>query len=62
MTNVFWNLWEHLIEEYPDIANDYCQDDEHNFIMFRNEINCKSNQEIAELIEEIASKIKVLTY
>ena len=54
----FWGLWEDLIKHYPKIADEYCKDEEYHFYGFRNEIQAKTDVEIAELILEIYKQIE----
>jgi hypothetical protein len=58
MKEIFWDIWEFVCSDYSDIADEYCKDDEYLFSQFRNEIQAKSDLEIAELIAEIIEKIK----
>lgn len=58
MKEIFWDIWEFVCSDYSDIADEYCQDDEHSFSQFRNEIQAKSDLEITELIAEMIDKIK----
>lgn len=56
-TNEFWELWEILIDKFPEIADKYCEEDNFAFDCFKNEIKCKSESELEELINEIYSEI-----
>ena len=57
MKDIFWDIWEMLCADYPQIADEYCENDDNKFQYFRNEIQGKSELETIELIVEILTKV-----
>lgn len=56
--DIFWTLWEELPEEIKD---EYCEDTEADFYLFKNQINSLPKADVKDiLIELIEKKNKLL--
>jgi hypothetical protein len=57
MQNIFWSVWEYVSVISPNILDNYCKDNDAEFERFRNEIKCKSDDELESMITEIIQEL-----